>query len=156
MTRFVMRWDPAREMVTLRDAMNRLLEDSWVRPGQAFDREGDGGSAGPAMRLPIDAYSTADEVVIIAPVPGVKPEDVEITIEGDTLTVKGEFPAPIENVNYLMQERSYGRFARTVVFNVPVQADKAEANFTNGVLTISVPKAEAVRPRSIKVTTTQK
>ena len=149
MTRFVMRWDPAREMVTLRDAMNRLLEDSWVRPGQALDR--DGGSAGPALRLPIDAYSTNDEIVIVTPVPGVKPEDVEITIEGDTLTIKGELPAPIENVNYLMQERSYGHFARTVVFNVPVQADKAEANFTNGVLTISVPKAEAVRPRTNKV-----
>ena len=154
MTRFVMRWDPAREMVTLRDAMNRLLEDSWVRPGATLDR--DGGSTGPALRLPIDAYSTGDEIMIVAPVPGVKPEDVEITIEGDTLTIKGELPAPIENVNYLMQERAYGRFTRTVTFTVPVQAEKAEASFNNGVLTISVPKAEAIRPRSIKVTTTQK
>ena len=107
---------------------------------------------GPLWGLPIDAYSTENELVIIASVPGVNPEEVEITIEGDTLMIKGEVPAPLGNVNYIMQERGHGRFSRTLTLNVPVQADKAEAEFVNGILTLRVPKAEAVRPRTIKVT----
>jgi len=148
MTRFVARWDPLHDSMTLRDAMNRLLEDSFVRPRWAG--EGDGQAT---LRLPLDAYSTPDEIVITAPVPGVKPENVEITIEGDSLTIRGEIPAPMENVNYLLQERAYGRFSRTLTLNVPVQAEKANAEFVNGVLTITIPKAEAVRPRTIKVGT---
>ena len=146
MTRFVARWDPLHDSMTLRDAMNRLLEDSFVRPRWPGETDGQAN-----LRLPLDAYSTPDEIVITAPVPGVKPENVEITIEGDTLSIRGEIPAPLENVNYLLQERAYGRFARTLTLNVPVQAEKANAEFVNGVLTITIPKAEAVRPRTIKV-----
>ena len=148
---FINRWDPFRETVALRDVMNRLIEDSFVRPRWTQQDGGNGNE--PTLRLPLDAYSTKDEIVITAPVPGVKPEDVEITVEGDTLTIRGTVPAPIENVNYLIQERAFGRFSRTLVLNVPVQADKANAEFRDGVLTITVPKAEAVRPRSIKVNT---
>ena len=151
MTRFVTRWEPLSDMVSLRDAMNRLMEDSVVRP--RWSQERDGGATEPTLRLPLDAYSTPDEIVITAPVPGVKPDSVEITIEGDTLTIRGEIPAPLENVNYLFQERAFGRFARSLVLNVPVQADKANAEFENGLLTITVPKAEAVKPRTIKVGT---
>ncbi len=148
MARIIARWDPFREAVTLRDAMDRLLEESFVRPAWA----GNGGEREQAARLPVDAYTTENEVIILASVPGVKPDDVEITIEGDTLTIRGEMVAPPENVNYVMQERGYGRFSRTLTLNVPVQADKANAEFENGVLTLTIPKAEAVRPRSIRVT----
>jgi HSP20 family protein len=86
-------------------------------------------------------------------VPGLKPEDVEITLEGDTLTIKGEFKQPLENVQYLMNERLSGSFMRTLTINVPVQADKAEARFEDGVLTLVLPKAEEVRPKVIKVQT---
>ncbi len=150
MARMMTRWEPVREMVGLREAMDRLFEDSFVRPAWSTPGEGDRSYV---YRLPIDAYSTENELVIVASVPGANPKEVEITIEGDTLTIKGEVPAPLGNVNYIMQERGYGRFSRTLTLNVPVQADKAEAEFVNGVLTLRVPKAEAVRPRTIKVVT---
>ena len=81
--------------------------------------------------------------------PGVKPEKVEITLEGDTLTIKGERPAPMENVDYVLQERAFGKFQRTLNINIPVDANKAEAKFENGLLTLTVPKAEAVKPKTI-------
>ena len=147
MARLMTRWEPYRETVALRDAMDRLFEDSFVRPGWFASN----GTREHNVRLSLDAYSTNTDIVIVASVPGAKPEEVEITIEGDTLTLRGEIPAPLENVNYIVQERNYGRFSRTLTLNVPVQADKATAEFANGVLTLTIPKAEAVRPRSIKV-----
>ena len=145
MADFITRWDPFREVVTLREAMDRLFEDSYVpsrQPGAPSER---------SFKLPLDAYVTPEEIVIVANMPGVKPENVEITIEGDTLTIKGDRPAPLENVNYVLQERTYGKFQRTVNINVPVEADKAEAKFENGLLTLTVPKAEAIKPKTIQV-----
>jgi HSP20 family protein len=145
MAEFVTRWDPFREAVTLREAMDRLFEDTWVpsrhRPGES-ER---------GYRLPLDAYVTPDEIVIVANMPGVKPEDVEITLEGDTLTIKGERPAPMENVDYVLQERPYGLFQRTLNINIPVDSGKAEAKYENGLLILTVPKAEASKPRTIQV-----
>lgn len=137
------RWEPMREFMTLRQAMDRLFEDATV--GQPLDR------VDRVMKLPIDAYSTDNELVLVAPVPGVDPENVEITIEGDTLTIKGEIKPPLENVNYIYRERAFGPFMRALTLNVPVQADKAEATFEHGLLTLVIPKAEAVKPKSIKV-----
>ena len=139
------RWDPFREAVTLREAMDRLFEDSYVpsrRQNGATER---------VWRLPLDAYVTPEEIVVVANVPGVKPENVEIMIEGDTLTIRGERPAPLENVDTVMQERPFGKFQRTLNINIPVDADKAEARFENGLLTLVIPKTEAVKPRTIKV-----
>lgn len=145
MANYITRWDPFREAVTLREAMDRLFEDSYVPARrQAEQRE-------QVWRLPLDAYITAEEIVIVANMPGVKPENVEITIEGDTLTIKGERPAPIENVDYALQERTYGKFQRTLNINIPVDANKAEAKFEDGLLTLVVPKAEAVKPKTIQV-----
>jgi len=146
----IMRWEPFRDLVTLRDAMDRLFEDSFFRTGTLW-RETDGTER--TMRLPLDVYMTPEEIMIQASVPGLKPEDVQITLEGDTLTIKGEVKAPMENVDYILQERPYGHFSRTLTFNIPIQSDKAEASFENGVLTLVVPKAEAVRPKTIKVKT---
>ena len=154
MPMYVRRWEPFRDGVTLRDAMNRLIEDSFVRSG--WSGQPDGQQADQAnLRLPVDAYSTPDEIIITASVPGVKPEDVEITLEGDTLSIRGRRPGPLENVNYVLQERNYGDFQRTLTINVPVDADKAEARFENGLLILTIPKAEAVRPKTIQVTTKQ-
>jgi HSP20 family protein len=125
--------------------MNRLFEDSVVGPyGQ---RDGQPGE----LRLPIEAYATDHEIVVRAAVPGLKPDEVEITIEGDALTLRGEFPRPVEGVHYLFTERPWGRFARTLQLNVPVEADKAEAVFENGLLTLTLPKAEAIRPKVIPI-----
>jgi HSP20 family protein len=137
------RWDPMSDFVSLRQAMDSLLQDSFVRP---IWRE-----AERTVRPPLDVYSTDNAIVILAALPGVKPEDVDVTVEGDTVTIRGEFKPPIENVDYAVQERAYGPFRRVVTLNVPVQADKAEASFKDGVLTLTLPKAEELKPRVIKV-----
>jgi len=140
----IIRWNPVREMVRLSDAMDRLWEDSWVRPALAA-------RARQEIRLPVDVYATPSEIVITANVPGLKPDEVNITLENDTLSISGEVKAPMENVDYIFQERPYGKFSRVLTVNVPVDTDKVEAMFENGVLTITLPKAEAARPKVIKV-----
>jgi HSP20 family protein len=144
----ITRWEPFKDLMTLREAMERLFEDSFVRSGPRWVSGGE-----LRCELPIDVYTTDEELVIAASIPGVNPSDVEITIEGGTLTIKGELAAPLENVDYVAQERPYGRFQRTLRLNIPVQADKAEATFDKGVLTLVIPKQEEIRPRTIKVTT---
>ena len=139
------RWDPATDLVTMQQAMDRYFDESWAGRRAGW-REGN-----PMAALPLDVYSTANELVIKASVSGVEPGDVEITIEGDRLTIKGETSAPLENVEYHIQERRSGPFGRTLTLNVPVEADSAEATFQNGELTLIIPKAEEVRPKVIKV-----
>jgi HSP20 family protein len=141
---YISRWDPFRDVVTLREAMDHLFEDSFVNERRQL-------SHGRAFRLPIDAYLTPDEIVIVANMPGMSPENVEITLEGDTLTIRGERPAPMENVDYLLQERTYGPYQRTLSINVPVDANRAEAHFENGLLTLHIPKAAAAKPKTIQV-----
>lgn len=139
--------EPWREMRTLREAMDELLEESFVRPGQRrMERRQER-----RLRLPLDVYATPEEIVIVASLPGLTPEEVDITIDGDRLTIQGELRAPLENVDYLFQERAYGPFSRTLTLNVPINADEAQAVFENGVLTLTLPKAEESKPRSIEV-----
>ncbi|MBN1430578.1 MAG: Hsp20/alpha crystallin family protein [Anaerolineae bacterium] len=142
---YVTRWNPNRDVMSLRAAMDRLLEDSFVRP---WSTEENGQRV---ANLPIDAYSTDNEIVVMAAVPGARPEDVEITVEGETLIIKGEIPETVENVNYLFAERFHGPFSRTLQLNVPVDVEHIEATFENGILTLVLPKAEEVRPKIIKV-----
>jgi len=145
----VMRFNPFREMMTLREAMDRLLEESVVRPRTSWRR----GTSGEPLRLPVDVYTTPEEIVLVTSLPGLLPEEVDITIEGDTLTIRGELRPPLDNVEYLFQERTYGHFSRSLTLNVPVNVEKAEAVFENGVLTLTLPKMEAVKPKTIKVKT---
>jgi HSP20 family protein len=144
----IVRWSPTQDLVSLRDAMDRLFEDSWVRPSSGSYEER---SSSRAWRLPLDVYSTDEEIVIQAAIPGIDPEAVEITIEGDTLTIQGEMPGHLENVNYLFNELPSGHFIRALNLNIPVDAAKAEASFNNGLLTLIIPKAEEIKPRQIKV-----
>ncbi len=139
------RWEPFKDFMTLRQAMDRLFEDSIVRPTQMW---GDGQSR---RTLPLDVSSTQDAIVIRASVPGVNPDDVEITIEGGTVTIRGETKVPENQGTFLLQEQRYGPFARSIELGMPVQADKADAAFKDGVLTLTIPKAEEVRPKVIKV-----
>jgi len=144
----VLRLNPMRDVATWREAMDRFLEESWGRP-RAFRR----GTPEEPLRLPVDVYTTAEEIVVTASLPGLLPEEVDITLEGDTLTIRGELRPPLGNVEYLFQERPYGPFSRALTLNVPVDVDKVEAVFENGVLTLTLPKVEEVKPKSIKVTT---
>ena len=143
----LMTWDPFREMVSLRDAMDRLFEETYVRP--RVRASGNGGRR--PLYLPVDAYTTEDELVVYALLPGVSPEDVNITIEDNVLTISGEVPAPAENVGWVLRESAYGPFRRMLTLNVPVDADAAEATFENGRLVLHLPKAEEARPKRIKV-----
>lgn len=144
----IVRWEPFREMISLRDAMNRLFEDSFVRPFN-FPTLLEGGM--PAVDL-IDAK---DDVIVRATLPGVKPEDLDVTITGDALTIKGEVKSEqkSEGTNYIRQERRFGSFERTLALPTQVVADKARTEFENGVLTLTLPKAEEVKPKVIKITT---
>jgi len=143
----LIRWEPFREMMTLRDAMDRLFEDSFVRPSRLFWPELGRGD------LPVDMYQTANDVVVKASIPGLKPDEVDISITGDTLTIKGEHKEEKETKeqDYFYKERRYGAFSRSLTIPVPVKAEKAEATFENGVLTLTLPKAEEAKPKQIKV-----
>ncbi len=142
----MMRWEPFRDMMSLRNAMDRLFDESYVRPARVWGEEG-------AAPLPLDVYQTDGEIVVKATVPGVKPDEVDITITGDTLTIKGEHKEEqeVKEENYIRKERRYGTFARSMIIPVSVQSDKAEAAFENGVLTLTLPKAEEIKPKQIKV-----
>ena len=138
-------WEPMTDLVAMEQAMDRLFDEAYGQRGRGW-RRGER-----VHRLPVDVYSTTEELVIQAAVPGLNPEDVEITIEGEMLTIKGERRSPLENVDYVIQERRFGPFTRTLALNVVVQADEAEAVFEKGLLTLTIPKAEEVRPKVIKV-----
>lgn len=142
----LVRWDPFREFVALRNEVDRLFDEAFGRRAARWAGRGDR-----YVYVPINAYTTKDELVITVAVPGISPDDVELTLEGDVLTIKGELPAPLGNVDYVFQEIPYGPFVRTVNINVPVQADKIEATFDRGLLTITLPKAEEVKPKTIQV-----
>lgn len=143
----LVRWNPAREMMSLREAMDRLFEESFL-PSAFMGQE-----AGPAAALPVDMYETDDRVVVNATVPGIKPEDLEVTITGDLLTIKGEFKSEekTEKRNYLRQERRYGSFCRQVGLPAGVDSNNAQATFEHGVLTLELPKAEEAKVKSVKV-----
>jgi HSP20 family protein len=143
----ITRYDPLSEMVTLRQAMDRLFEDSFVSP--LTMRTFNGEAPGPAL----DVHETGDEIVVTAALPGIKAEDVDITITGQTLSIRGEFKAD-ENVQrdqYLYRERRYGAFHRQLQLPVRVQGDATSATFEDGLLKLSIPKAEEVKPRQIQV-----
>lgn len=139
-------WDPFREAVSLRDAMNALLQESFIRPGGLLPQDG-------SAPLPLDVSETEDEFVIRASVPGVKPDDVQITVQGDTLTIRGESRSEEEKdgERWHLRERRFGAFQRSVTLGTPVIADKAEVHYEHGVLTLALPKAEEAKPRQIKI-----
>lgn len=138
------RFDPIREMITMRQAVDKMLGEAFVRGSES---RGTG-----AWLLPMDAYFTDETIVIRADVPGLKPDEIEITLEGNTLSIRGEIKREeANNRKYVLLERPTGKFERTLTINTPIDADKVEAAFSNGVLTLTLPKAEAVRPRQIAV-----
>lgn len=143
----IIRWEPMREMVTLRDAMERLFDGAFTRPGGLPN--GWRTSGAPA----VDMYQTDNEVVINEPAPGMKAEDVKISVTGDMLTIKGEANAKSEGKEkgLHIREQRWGAFERSIALPTPVLADQAKAEFEDGVLNITLPKTEEVRPKTIAV-----
>ena|SRR5437870_971636 len=143
----ITRYDPFGEMVTLRHAMDRLFEDSYVSP--LTWRTLDGEMLSPAL----DVHQTSDDIIVQAALPGLEADDVDITITGQTLTIRGEFKADekVSRDQYLYRERRYGSFNRQLQLPVRVQGDAATATFEDGLLTLRIPKVEEVKPRQIQV-----
>lgn len=144
----LIRWDPF-DRLSLRSAMDRLFDDSFVRPGFGWF------APASAVELAIDMYETKDDVVVKAALPGIKPDQVEVTITGDTLSIRGESTEEnqVKEENYIRKERRFGSFCRTITLPGGIKADKADAVFENGVLTLKIPKAEETKPKTIKVKT---
>lgn len=140
------RWNPFGEMISLRDAMDSLLQESFVRP---FGLTADGAPAA----LALDVSENDNELVVKASLPGVKPEDVQITVQEDVLTIRGESKAEEEKKGqtWRLRERRFGAVERSISLPVVVDPDKARAQFEHGVLTLTLPKSEAAKPKQIKV-----
>jgi HSP20 family protein len=148
-TMSITRWDPWGDIVSLREAMNNLLEESFVRPRQ--------GPSGPGMAssLALDVKETPDRFIVTASVPGVPASDIDITILGDTLRIRGQRKEETEDSSeggrWLLRERRFGAFERTVSLPTAVNSEGATADFADGVLTVMLPKADVAKPKTIKV-----
>jgi len=142
------RFEPGREIMTLRDAMDRLFDDAFTRPFSLI-REGGSTWSSPA----IDMYQTPDEVVVKAALPGLKPDEVQINVTGDILNIKGEVKQVEEkkDKSWHIREHRWDAFERSVRLPTGVISDRAKADFDNGILTITLPKSEEVKPRTITV-----
>jgi HSP20 family protein len=147
----VRRTSPLGELVSLRQAMDRLFEDSFVRPRTwAFGGSFDGYS------FPVDVTNGSDSITVEASLPGFKPDDVEITVENGVLSITAEMREERREGEgeTLVQEIRRGRVSRTIALPTGIEADKATASFEDGVLKLQIPKAEAVKPRQIRINAT--
>jgi HSP20 family protein len=139
---------PLRDFMSLRDAMDRFFEDRWVSPGPWLTWSGAG-----TQSVPVDIYETADDIVVRAVVPGVKPEDIDIEYQGGVLTLRTK-TEPFEldqGATCLVNEISAGQAIRQFSLPRPVQAEEASTAFDNGVLTLTLPKSAEAKPKQIKV-----
>src|SRR5467141_1060742 len=143
--RILTRWEPPRGLTTLQDQINRLFSDS-------LDRTGEEGSL-TAWAPAVDIYETEHELVVKADLPDIDPKDLDIRVENNILTIRGErkFEKKVNEDNYLRVERAYGTFSRSFTLANTVNADAIKAEYQNGVLTLSIPKKEEAKPKQIKV-----
>lgn len=143
----LIRWDPFGDR-SFQRSLDRFFDEPFVRAGFGWIAPVD-------ASLAIDMYETKDDVVVKAALPGLKPEQVQVTITGDMLTIRGESNEEnqVKEENYVRKERRFGSFSRCVTLPSGVKADKADATFENGVLTLKIPKSEESKPKTIKVKT---
>jgi HSP20 family protein len=142
----LVRWDPFTD---LRGAMDRLFDEGFSRPWRFIAP-----NAQYEATFPIEVSETEGEVEVKASLPGVRPEDVDISVANDVLTIKAEHREETEDTKreFYRREIHYGAYHRALTLPMSVDADKAEAHYENGVLHLRLPKAESLRPRQIKVT----
>ena len=138
------RYEPFGNVLSLRDAMDQLFQDSFVAPF--------GHLAQTTSSMPVDVYETDDAFVVKAFMPGLTPDDLAINVEQQSVMIHGEPKAEeMTGMRPLLQERQIGAFTRTFTLPVPVEADKVQAELSNGVLSLTLPKSEAIKPRKIQV-----
>jgi HSP20 family protein len=147
------------EFVSLRDSMDRMFGESSVAPLRGL-WSGGWGSGNGRMTLPLDVYATKDEVVIIAAVPGIPAEEIEITINQNTITLTGKTPnvassEEAKDATWYLHELQHGAFQRSITLPIEVDAANADASCEHGILRLRLPKAEAAKPRQIKVRVAQ-
>jgi len=140
----IQRYNPFNEFVSLREAMDRLFEDSFISPRQVGLLSGRGVNS--------NLYETKEGFTLQVPMPGVKPEDVDISVQQDTISLKWEtkFQLP-ENATTHWSGFQAGQYQQSFTLPAPINADGVEARYTDGVLTLNLPKAEHARARSIKI-----
>ena len=145
----IIRWDPYKDIVTLRDRMNRLFED--MSSPKSEEKNIMAGAWAPS----VDIYENENEVVLAAEIPGVDEKDVEIKVEDNNLTLRGErkFEKETKEENYHRIERSYGSFFRSFSLPSYIDQDRIEAEHENGVLKIRMPKRVELKPRKVKILT---
>jgi len=141
------RWDPFRDMMVMRNQMDRLLND-WSSPGTEY-----GEGAGSWQQLPLDVSESNDAYTVIASIPGMNPEDLDISVQNNTLTIRGESKSEQERQGerWHIRERRMGQFQRTIALPNNVNANQVGASYENGVLTLTLPKSEEAKPRRISV-----
>ncbi|MGQ0570136.1 MAG: Hsp20/alpha crystallin family protein [Armatimonadota bacterium] len=141
----IIRWEPFDEMMSMRESMDRLFEDFFTRRPR---------TSGPLVWQPaVEVFETDNEVVVKAELPGIDPKNVSVTVTGDGLTIKGEAKVEHEEKgrNYYRRELRYGSFLRTIPLPTEVKSEETKAAFRNGILEVKVPKAERVKPKTVKV-----
>ena len=144
----IIRWDPFRDMVTLREKMNRMFEDIFSQ------RSGEGKEMVTCSWAPaVDIFETEKELVLSAEIPGIDEKDIEIKVEDNTLSLKGErkFEKETKEENYHRLERSYGSFFRAFTLPNSIDPERIQAAHENGVLKITMPKREERQPRKVKI-----
>lgn len=143
----IVRYDPFRDLRSLQDEMNRLFSSTFTRGGS--DEQMFGGAWNPN----VDIYENKDNIVLEAELPGIKPEDVNISIENNILTLSGErrFEKKDESDNFHRVERGYGSFTRSFTLPPTVSAENAAAEFDNGILRLTLAKREEAKPRRIEI-----
>ncbi len=148
----IIRWDPFRDLVTLRERMNRLFEDA-VSTARSEEKDMISSSWAPA----VDIYEDEKQLVLTAEIPGINEKDVEIKIEDNTLSIHGErkLEKETKEENYHRIERAYGSFYRSFTLPNHIDQDKIQAEHENGVLKISMPKRPELQPRKVKILKTK-
>ena len=144
----ITRWDPFREMVSLRDAMDSLFENALTTPLS-------GAQGSSSYYMPVDVSENEDSFVVRASVPGVNPEDMNVTVTDNVLTIEGQIKheEEKENARYHVRERRWGSFNRQITLPMPVNADAVQTDFSNGILTLTLPKSEESKPKRIAIKT---
>lgn len=154
------RWDPMSDMTSLRDAMNQLLERAVMRPGLSWGLPGVPGSTLGAPYGAMNVFETDGRYVCQALLPGASPDDIDLTVRQNTLTLKAKLPEPVteeqqKGATYLLREFGGGEFTRSIAFPKDVQGDTVQARFENGILAIEVPIAQHAQPRRVTIQSTR-
>ncbi|HHV61592.1 MAG TPA: Hsp20/alpha crystallin family protein [Firmicutes bacterium] len=143
----LIRWDPFDDLVSLRETINRMFDDTFARRGAP------GFFGGRVWQPSVDMYETENDIVIKANLPGMDPKDVDITLTDNAITIRGEMKQEkaIDDKAFHRRERMYGAFSRTLPLTSPVKREEAKASFKNGVLEVVLPKAEEARGKGYKI-----